>query len=108
MTDVQRRLQRLEAHDTRLAWADVHTALMRHQARARLAICRRLGIDDGDTRLVDAMDGLQGDTPDLARQDGETVAHWQRRHGVTIDRQGARRRITARLDAMARRQQRTA
>jgi hypothetical protein len=107
MTNAERRLTRLEAHmdvdDHGMAWADVHHALQRQQARALLTLCQRLDVDPHDPRVVEALMWLVGDEPTRVRQDEEIIARWQRQQGITADTGGVRQRLTERLDEMARR-----
>ena len=109
MTHHERRLRTVEArltvHENGVAWADVHLALMRQQARARLTICQRLDVDPNDPRVMDAMTWLVGDDPLRVSQDMETIAQWRRAQGIPADTGEARQRVTTRLEAMARRLQ---
>jgi len=109
MPDIERRLTRLAMHLTRdedrLAWADVHNALARQQARARLAVCRRLDVDPHDSRVMDAMSWLGGDDPARVAQDVETIARWRRQQDIPAEAGEARQRLAERLDEMARRLQ---
>jgi predicted glycoside hydrolase/deacetylase ChbG (UPF0249 family) len=109
MMNHERRLTRLEAQrdvDTDcVAWADVHAAMMRQQARARLAIGQHLDLDPGNPCLVDALMWLSGDNPARIAQDVEITARWQRQHGIRADTGDVRQRFTERLDAMTRRLQ---
>jgi hypothetical protein len=107
MGNLERRLMQLETRMTsdadHVPWADVYAATRRQQARALLALAKRLGMDADDLRLREAMSWLQGDDPLRVRQDAEMVARWHRQQGITVDTAGARQRITARLALMARR-----
>ena len=109
MTNYERRLACLEAcltvHDNDVAWADVHAALMRQQARVRLTLCQRLDVDPHDPRLVEALTWLVGDDPAQVRQDKDIISRWRRQQGITVDTSAVRPRLTARLEAMARRLQ---
>jgi hypothetical protein len=108
MAHLARRLTRLETHlsraDAGLPWADVHDALARQQARARLTLCRRLGVDSRDPRLVDAVTLLLGDDEARSAHDAELIARWRRVHGLDDDPGEVRQRLAQRLEAMARRQ----
>ena len=108
MTNDERRLACLEArltvHDG-VAWADVHAALMRQQARARLAIGKRLDVDPRDPRMVEALTWLVGDDPARVAQDADIITRWRHQQGIPADTGEARQRVTERLDAMARRLQ---
>jgi hypothetical protein len=107
MTDVQRRLARLEAQMNRqadrLVWADVHAAEARQRARVCLALGKRLGVDASDPRMVDARMWLTGDDPAQVAQDAELVARWSRQQGIPADTGEVRQRVTERLEVMARR-----
>jgi hypothetical protein len=107
MRHLARRLARLETHvdrhEDRLPWAEVHAALSRQQARVRLALCQRLGVDAGDPRVVEAMTWLVGDDPVRVAQDAEILARWRRVHGRREAPEEVRQRLAQRLEAMARR-----
>jgi hypothetical protein len=108
MAALERRLTRLETpltcDDDRLAWADVHQALVRQQARTRLTLCTRVGVDVQDPRVVEAMTWLVGDDPARMAQDVEFMARWPRQQGLTEDVGDVRSRLAPRLESLARRQ----
>lgn len=62
------RLRRLEAaahgRSDRLAWADVHAALTRQQAKARLMVYRAMRSDAADPRQAEALAMLRADSPE--------------------------------------------
>jgi hypothetical protein len=105
MANLKRRLSQMEMRLTpaedRLAWLDVHDAVARQQARARLTLCRRLGVDTRDPRVVEAVTRLAGDDEARIAEDAEIIARWQRQQGMTIDLAEIRQRLAKRLDAMA-------
>jgi hypothetical protein len=109
MTNAERRLTRLEAHmdvdDHGMAWADVHHALQRQQARAVLTLCQRLDVDPRDPRVVEAVTWLIGDDPTRESQDREIIARWRRQQGIHADTGDVRQRFTERIDTMASRLQ---
>jgi hypothetical protein len=109
MANLQRRLTQLEARLTRdhgpLAWGDVCDAYARVAARASVKICRRLGIDASDPRVAEEMSRLVGDDEARIARDQALLARWRDQQGLPIDGEGARQRLAARLDAMARRLQ---
>jgi hypothetical protein len=107
MANLARRLTRVETRltcaDTRLPWAEVHDALARQQARARLTLCQRLGVDANDPRVAEARSLLAGDDAARRARDAELIARWRRQQGLTEDLAEIRPRVTKRLEAMARR-----
>jgi hypothetical protein len=93
---------RLEEQE--LSWPAVHAAERRMQARARLKIGRRLGALDTDPDMADALLILAEDSPEQTAHDAALVRRWDQTHGIVVDASGARARIAARLEVMARRQ----
>ncbi len=108
MTNLQYRLSQLKMRLTRddalRARADVHDALVRQGARARLKICQRLGVDASDPRVVEAVTRLAGDDAARSAHDAELIARWRRAQGIVEDAGEIRERLAQRLEAMARRQ----
>jgi hypothetical protein len=109
MTNYEQRLTILEVHldghENSVAWADVHHALQRQTARARLTLCQRLDVDPRDPRVVEAVTWLIGDDPTRESQDREIIARWRRQQGIHADTGDVRQRFTERIDAMASRLQ---
>jgi hypothetical protein len=108
MGNLARRLSHLETRlappEDRLAWVDVQAAMTRQQARARVRLCQRLGVDASDPRVAEAIARLAGDDEARSAQDAELIARWRRVHGLRADAGEVRRRLAQRLEAMARRQ----
>ena len=106
VTPLARRLTRLEARlirdEARLPWAEVHAALRRQGARARLVIGARLGLDASHPCLADASALLVGDDPARRAADDELTACWRRAQGMAEAPGAARQRLVQRLEAMAR------
>jgi hypothetical protein len=105
MASLEHRIACLEAVSAEpgQGWTAVHLTLQRVQSRARLQMCAHLGIDATDPRVLDATACLTEDTPAQRAQDIETLARWRQQQGIPDDSPGARARLTARLETMARR-----
>ena len=95
----------MDVDEDRMAWADVHHALQRQQARVRLTLCQRLDMDPHDARVVGALTWLIGDDPTRKSQDREIIARWRRQQGIHADTAAVRQRFTERIEVMARRLQ---
>jgi hypothetical protein len=109
---LQQRLYRemadaLQAHlgDQELSWPAIHAAEGRIGARVRLKVCRLLETPDTHPSMADALTVLAGDTPEQAAHDAALVRRWRQAQGLAVDAAGARARVMARLEEMARRQQ---
>jgi hypothetical protein len=103
MRNAQRRLEQLEAQIQGRWPAEVEAAKGRVLARVRLKIAMALDAV-GDTRFQadDAL--LADDTPEQAVVDLETLRRWARQHPATLyPVDGARERIAAKLEELARR-----
>ena len=89
MTNYERRLTRLETqmdvHENGMAWADVHHALQRQTARARLTLCQRLDVDPRDPRVVEAVTGYVRDTCNFQPQSScDRFLHVSRTYPVLL------------------------
>jgi hypothetical protein len=102
MSRYQKRLQRLEAALPR--WpASVEQAKQRCLARVHLRIGEALGRMD-EPLVLKAQALLTDDTPEQRVQDLDTLQRWSRAHPeLSRGSEGARDRISARLDELARR-----
>jgi hypothetical protein len=102
MNHLEKRLQRLEQVLPR--WpASVEAAKQRCLARVHLRIGETLGKAD-DPLVVKARGTLIDDTPEQREQDRETLRQWSRAHpDLSRGSEGARDRMSARLDELARR-----
>ena len=94
---------RLEAQE--LSWTAVHAAERRIQARVRLCIARRLEVPETHPGMAEALAVLAEETPEQATHDAALVRRWRQAQGLAVDAAGARARVMARLEEMARRQQ---
>jgi ATP-dependent exoDNAse (exonuclease V) beta subunit len=88
-----------------LSWPVFLTAQRRMQARVRLTIARRLGVDDTHPSLAEALLALAEEAPEQAARDEALVRRWCQAHGIAGEAAGARAHVAARLEAMARREQ---
>jgi hypothetical protein len=105
MRNPQRRLEQLEQRIRGVWPVEVETAKARALARVRLKIATALGMV-GDTRFKADTALLADDTPEQAAADAEILRRWAQRHPMTLyPVDGARDRIAARLEEMARRLQ---
>jgi hypothetical protein len=106
MRNAQRRLEQLEARMRGVWPAEVEAAKARALARVRVKISVALGAADHPAFQADAA-LLTDDTPEQAAADTELLQRWARQHPSTMypDADGARPRITAKLEEMARRMQ---
>jgi hypothetical protein len=104
MNHLEKRLQRLEQVLPR--WpASVEAAQQRCLARVHLRIGEALGKPD-DPFVVKARATLIDNAPEQRQQDLETLQRWSRAHAeLSRGSEGARDRISARLDELARRMQ---
>jgi hypothetical protein len=102
MRDPQGRLALLEARMQGVWPADVEAAKRRVLARVRLKISLALGVVDDPAFAVDhAL--LTDDSAEQAAADREILQRWARQHPATLyPEDGARERITAKLEAMGR------
>jgi hypothetical protein len=107
MTNLQRRMESLEEamdrRDAQVAWPEVGAALRRQQARVRLKVCRRLGLDPDDCCVREAAALLIDDTAELTAQDAAMVQRWCRQEGIVTEHRGVRQRLMQKFDAIARR-----
>jgi hypothetical protein len=105
MCDPRRRLEHLEARMQGVWPADVQAAKLRALARVRLKIAqvtRPVGHPD----IEDARVLLAEDTPEQAAADLKVLRCWARQYPMTLYRaDGARARITAKLEEMHQRLQ---
>jgi hypothetical protein len=106
MRNAQRRLAHLEARMRGVWPAAVEAAKARALARVRLKIAAALDAV-GDARFKADAALLADDTPEQEAADTELLQRWARQHPATLypDADGARARITAKLEEMARRMQ---
>jgi hypothetical protein len=105
MRNAQRRLEQLEQRIRGVWPAEVEAAKGRARARVRLKIATALDAV-GDAHFQDDVAPLTDDTPEQAATDLETLRRWAQRHPTTLcPVDGARDRIAARLEEMARRLQ---
>jgi hypothetical protein len=99
------RLAKLEAQlaasDERVAWAAVDAAMHRQQARARIKMCRLLGVDHDDARYAEAAAVLTDDGMALQAQDADTLARWRQQEGIVDETEGAKERLMEKIDEMA-------
>jgi hypothetical protein len=104
MRDRRRRLEQLEERIRGVWPVEVETAKARALARVRLKIATALDAG-GDARFKADVALLADDTPEQAAADLETLRRWARQHPATLypADNGARARITAKLEEMARR-----
>ncbi len=107
MRDHRRRLARIEARlhapDERVAWVAVDAAAQRQRARARLKICRLLGVNPDDRRVQDALALLVNDSSECIAQDAALVQRWHRQAGIVTEPGEAHQRLSERLEAIAQR-----
>jgi chromosomal replication initiation ATPase DnaA len=103
MRDLRKRLDRLEVSIQGRWPAQVEAAKARVLARVRHKLCLALHAGD-DPAFHAAASRLADDTPEQAAADEEMLRHWARQHQATLyPAEGARARLTAALDTMARR-----
>jgi hypothetical protein len=105
---LKRRLATLEAQMApharhQVTWAEMHAAVQRQQARVRLKVCRRLGVEAMDPRVMRVEAQLVPDSPEQRAQDEETLDRWRQQQGRPPDHGEIRERIVQRLETMARR-----
>jgi hypothetical protein len=103
MRNYEQRLQRLERSLPR--WpSEVEQAKQRCLARLHIRIGDACGLRKHPL-VVKAQTDLIEDTPAQAEHDRETLQRWARQHPATLypADNGARARITAKLEEMARR-----
>ena len=103
MRNAQRRLEQLEARIRGVWPAEVEAAKGRVLARVRLKIAMALDAV-GDTRFQGDDVLLADDTPEQVVADLETLRRWAQQYPMTLyPVDGARDRMAARLEEMARR-----
>jgi hypothetical protein len=103
MRNAQRRVEQLESQIQGRWPAEVEAAKRRALARVRLKIATALDAV-GDARFKADIALLADDTPEQAAADLETLRRWAQRHPATLYLvDGARDRMAARLEEMARR-----
>ena len=91
--------------DQELSWPAIHAAERRMWARVRRFIGRRLEVPDTHPGMAEALTVLAEETPEQATHDAALVRRWRQAQGLAVDAAGARARVMARLEEMARRQQ---
>jgi hypothetical protein len=105
MRNPEQRLARLEARIRGVWPAYVEAAKVRALARVRLRISAALGLEGDPAFKADAV-SLADDTPEQAEADTAFLQRWARQHPATLyPDDGARARITAKLEEMAQRMQ---
>jgi hypothetical protein len=105
MHDLSRRLERLETQLQGVWPADIEHAKQRSLARLKVRIGEACGTSE-HPGVQSARTLLMGDTPEQAEADTAILQRWAREHPATLyPDDGARARIEAKLEEMARRPQ---